>query len=147
VLRQAVFDARATHVSICGSGRDAEFLRNLAVATLGADRIQPNGLILHPANKTTILLGGAPPAELAGAASLPAEIEQIAALCGGPAALDRALALLYDERAGWLVALSSVPESARPLLKHALEAARFRRSRVGLVPKLGSRTLGTDLYA
>jgi hypothetical protein len=133
----------------------------LAAATLGPDAIQPTGLRLHPANKTTLLLSGAPPAdilllgdlyysqvvELAGSASLPAEVAELADACGGAERLDRILVRLYDHRDEWAAAVADLTQPAQERLRQVLESARFRRARIGLVPKLGSRTLGIDLYA
>ena len=52
-----------------------------------------------------------------------------------------------DERAAWSHATSDLSSTAGQELKQHWDAARFQRTRVGLVPKLGPRTLGIDLYA
>ena len=161
VIAQAVRDARATRVTIVGESADAALLRVWCARALGAAAVGNDGLLLHPANKTALLLGDAPAADmlpfgdlyytqvvgLAGSATTTAALETIAAACGGFAALDRALQQFFDERIAWERATAHVSPDVRDQLRAALEAARFRRARLALVPKLGARTLGIDLYA
>ena len=161
VLQQAVADAGVRHVSVQGEDDAARFVRDLCVAALGADAIQPGNLQIAPDCKTALLLGTNPGAdilllgdlyysqvaELAGSASLTPEQRALAAECGGTEALDRALSRFFDQRERWDTAVSDLSPAARARLRRALDAARFRRARLGLVPKLGPRTLGIDLYA
>jgi hypothetical protein len=119
-------------------------------------------LLAHPANKTALLLGrSAPPepllplgdlyasqvAALAGGSSLPDEVRDLADRLGGIEVLDAALMKLFEHRAPAAAALESLPAAAAVELVARLDAARFARTRVGLVPKLGRRTLGVDLFA
>jgi len=161
VLQQAVADAGARRVSVQGADEAAQFVRDLCVAALGANVVQAGGLQIAADSKTALLLGSSPRAdilllgdlyysqvvELAGSASLTPDQNEIAAGCGGAEALDRALSRFFDQREKWEAAVSDLPAAARKQLKHALDAARFRRARLGLIPKIGSRTLGIDLYA
>lgn len=115
-------------------------------------------LLAHPACKTELLLGDDfPPESLLPLGDLYAsevpgmsmeqlspEAARVAAAAGGLEALDAGLRNLYerrlDESAAW-------PETARGLVTARLAATRFRRQRPGLIPKLGRRTLGIDLFA
>ncbi|HEX6940167.1 MAG TPA: hypothetical protein VF158_12205 [Longimicrobiales bacterium] len=117
-------------------------------------------LVAHPANKTALLLGPRTPPEpllplgdlyagqvatLAGAWTAPPEVRRLAELAGGVAALDAALHAWLEERRPIDAALAPLGPAAAEV-RRALEAGRFHRRRVGLVPKLGSRTLGIDLF-
>ena len=161
VIRQAMADARASRISITGDGSAASLLSAWCRRGLGSDVVGLEGLVLHPASKTELLLGLAPPAdilpfgdlyhselcELAPDAKLPDSIAAIVAESGGAAGVDEALALFYDRRLPWTRAVAHLGPAQAKHLEQALEAARFRRSRVAIVPKLGARTLGVDLYA
>ncbi|HET9984786.1 MAG TPA: hypothetical protein VFQ38_14410 [Longimicrobiales bacterium] len=141
--------------------RLADEARRLA-ARLEAARGEP-ALLAHPANKTVLLLAGLdmPPEPilplgdlyatevqaLAGGWSGPAPVRALADIAGGIGMLDGALRAFFDERRPLAEALSLLPEDARGQVVAALEAGRFGRRRVGLVPKLGARTLGVDLFA
>ncbi len=123
----------------------------------------PGGaLIANPLNKTALLLTPAAPPEpllplgdlfatdvraLVGDFSLPAPVRGLADEVGGIDALDAVLRAYFDERRRLAEALAPVPEPARTRVQDALAAARFARRRVGLVPKLGPRTPGIDLFA
>lgn len=119
-------------------------------------------LLAHPANKTALLLSRTAPPEqilplgdlyaseveaILGRCSVPAEAERLVELAGGVAALDRLLYALVDERREAEAVLAGLPcDLARKVL-NALAASRFARRRLGLVPKLGRRTLGIDFFA
>jgi len=161
VLRQAAADAGVRHGSVHGDDGAARFVRDLCISALGKDAVRDGALPVAAASKTALLLGSRPEAdilllgdlyysqviELAGSAQLSPEQSELATACGGPEALDRALSRYYDLRENWDTAVSELLPAARARLKHTLEAARFRRAHLGLIPKLGSRTLGIDLYA
>jgi hypothetical protein len=85
--------------------------------------------------------------DLAGAATLPDDAARLAQLCGGPDQLDGVLQRHFDERVSWEVASADLTVAAREKLSAALEAARFARMHIGVVPKISARTLGIDLYA
>lgn len=119
-------------------------------------------LLAHPACKTALLLGNVFPPEpllplgdlyasdvtrLAGGCELPDAAAHVAELAGGIEPLDAALRRLLEERAEQASALAALPEPARRSLLLRLEATRFTRRRPGLIPKLGRRTLGIDLFA
>jgi hypothetical protein len=118
-------------------------------------------LAAHPVNKTTLLLAGAPPPEpllplgdlyasrvaaLAGGWSGPPALRRLAERAGGIAALDAALAGLLEERREAEEALAALPPAVAEEVLACLAAGRFHRRRLGLVPKLGGRTPGMDLF-
>jgi hypothetical protein len=126
----------------------------LAAAVAGA-------LLAHPATKTVLLLAERPPCEpllplgdlwasqleaLLGAWRGPPEVERLAAEAGGIARLDAALGARFDERRPEAEALALLPAPAADAVRAALLRGRFLRRRIGLVPKLSSRTLGIDLF-
>jgi len=119
-------------------------------------------LLAHPANKTALLLAAAVPPEpllplgdlyaseverLAGSWSAPPEVAALADLAGGIDRLDAALIEHLDRRRPAEAALASLPPAARAAVLDALETGRFARRRIGLVPKLTTRTLGVDYFA
>lgn len=118
-------------------------------------------LIAHPANKTVLLLGGRVPwadlyplgdlwasqvETLARHWSGPEEVEAVAEAAGGLAALDTALARMIDAREPAADALARLPAAAAQQLITLYERGRYFRLRARLVPKLGVRTLGIDLF-
>lgn len=124
--------------------------------------LERRALLAHPANKTALLLGAAVPPEpllplgdlyaseverLTGSWSAPPEVAALADLAGGIARLDAALLEHVDRRSPVGSALAALPERARAAVRDALEAGRFARRRIGLVPKLTTRTLGVDYFA
>lgn len=161
VIGQALADAHQASCSVSGTGEDAQLLRCWCARAFGEQVLTQSGLVLNTTNKTALLLGYLPSAdilpfgdlyysqvvELAGAAQLPGPSAELAAACGGAEALDRALGRYYDQRMSWPAATGQLAPAAAAQLWSALEAARFRRARVPLIPKLGSRTLGIDLFA
>jgi len=74
-------------------------------------------------------------------------VHRMEALCGGIDVLDAALRARFEERHSLPDTLAKLPEPARAAFAEALERARFARGRAGLVPKLGTRTAGIDLFA
>ena len=122
-------------------------------------RLVDDALAASPASKTVLLLGGELPPEpllplgdlwaaevqaLAGSWSAPAEIVRLAEAAGGIAILDAALARLLDARdpAG----LDLLPGAAAAEARRMLAAGAASRRWPRLVPKLGVRTLGADLF-
>ncbi len=131
-------------------------------ARLRAAATAGGALIAHPINKTALLLSpSAPPEpllplgdlwatdvrELGGGYSLPAPVRALAEEAGGIEALDAVLRAHFDERRPLAEAIASMSATARERIQAALVAARFARRHVGLVPKLGPRTAGIDLFA
>jgi hypothetical protein len=122
---------------------------------------EQTALIAHPANKTVLLLGGRLPwadlyplgdlwasqvESLARRWSGPEEVEAVADAAGGLAALDAALARMIDARAHAADAVTGLPAAAAQQLVTLYERGRYFRLRARLVPKLGARTLGIDLF-
>ncbi len=129
---------------------------------LRAAAVPGGALLAHPINKTALLLSSAAPPEpllplgdlwatdvreLAGGYTLPAPVRALAEEVGGVDVLDGVLRAYFDERRTLPDALAPLPESARARVAGALAAARFARRHLGLVPKLGPRTPGIDLFA
>ncbi|MBA2244013.1 MAG: hypothetical protein H0W11_03595 [Gemmatimonadetes bacterium] len=135
------------------AGRVAAEARRLYARLLG------DALPASPENKTSLLLGGALPpepllplgdlyasevAELAGDWSAPPEIREMAKSAGGIERLDGALRERIEERnpAG----LEALPVAVRLAVERALARGRASRLFPRIVPKIGSRTLGLDLF-
>jgi hypothetical protein len=122
-------------------------------------RLTDDALSAHPANKTALLLGGAPPPEpllplgdlwatdvlaLGGGWSAPPEVEALARDAGGIEALDGALRRRIDGRDA--SALDAFPPEIAERVRTMLAAGSAARRYPHLVPKLGPRTLFADLY-
>jgi hypothetical protein len=73
------------------------------------------------------------------------EVAELAARAGGLDELDGALRALLDERRAEATAFAALPQ-LRDELKTRLQQTRFRRARLGIIPKLGARTIGIDLF-
>lgn len=138
-------------------GEDRADTQMLAAWHFATDRA---GLIAHPATKTALLLGGPLPradlfplgdlyasqvVQLAGGWSVPDELEPVLHRIGGVDVLDAALARLIDGRESPSAALAALGPSADEILG-LYERGRYYRLRPGLVPKLGARTIGVDLF-
>jgi hypothetical protein len=128
------------------------------VARLRA-RLETDALPAAPESKTVLMLGGALPPEpllplgdvwaseveaLAGGWSGPAEVREVAEAAGGITRLDEALRAYVDRRDPG--ALGRLPEGVEPEVRRLLARGRASRLFPRVVPKLGSRTLGTDLF-
>jgi hypothetical protein len=110
-------------------------------------------------NKTELLLAGAdqradlyPLGDLyASELAAFAEVEPgpvvtaLAAQAGGLRQLDAVLRSLLDERSDADTAFRLAPQLREPVLAR-LRVTRFRRAHLGIVPKLGARTIGIDLF-
>ncbi|HSK19217.1 MAG TPA: hypothetical protein VK912_08755 [Longimicrobiales bacterium] len=130
---------------------------------LGSRRFvqEHSGLTAHPCSKTALLLGGRPPqadlfplgdlyasqvARLAGGWSVPEDLRGLVASAGGIDMLDAALARLIDGREPAEAALDSLAGDVAGEVLRLYERGRYYRLRPRLVPKLGARTLGVDLF-
>jgi hypothetical protein len=119
-----------------------------------------DALPAHPASKTELMMGGALPPEpllplgdlwatevlaLGSAWSGTAELLSIADEAGGIETLDGALRRLVDRRdpLGWD---EELPLPLRERVRRAIRGGAAWRRDPFIVPKLGSRTLGTDLF-
>ena len=113
----------------------------------------------HPANKTALLLGGDLPPEpllplgdlwasevdaLAGNWSAPEPVRRLAEAAGSVEALDAVLRRWSEERD--LTALDDLPLRIVEDVRRRLAAGRASRIFPRIVPKLGYRTLGVDLF-
>ena len=122
-------------------------------------RLTEDAVVAHPGNKTALLLGGELPpepllpladlwatdvAELAGGWSAPPEVRRIAELAGGIEPLDAALRAWAEGRDA--AALASLPAEAAEAVAPALAAGRASRLHPRIVPKIGTRTIGVDLF-
>jgi hypothetical protein len=122
-------------------------------------RLLADAVAAHPANKTALLLGGELPPEpflplgdlwasevaaLAGNWSAPDAVRRIAEQAGGIEALDGALRAHVDGRNP--AALDALPREAAKAVRRALAAGRPSRLHLRIVPKVGTRTLGVDLF-
>lgn len=162
VMRQAVRDAGAEGMLLRDDGSpEARLVREWCGDVLVTGE-RDNVLAAHPANKTALLLGVSVPftrllplgdlyasqvEALAGGWTAPLIVHALADRAGGVTVLDRALSALVDERRDARAALTPLPAAVRPDVLAAFERGRFARGHIGLVPKLGARTLGIDLFA
>jgi hypothetical protein len=124
----------------------------------GGDRL----LSARGTNKTALLLGRNFPAEpllplgdlyatqvreLGGGCSLPPDVQRLAEAAEGIDALDGALQACFEAWQQPERAANQLPAPARGPFLEAVRGGRFWRERAGLIPKLGTRTIGIDLFA
>lgn len=142
-----------------GERSDEEGERRAAELRRLHSRLLPDALTASPENKTSLLLGGALPpepllplgdlyasevAELAGGWSVPRAVREIVEIAGGIERLDGALRELIEGRDP--VGLGALEPAARAAVEQALERGRASRLFPRIVPKIGFRSLGTDLF-
>ena len=157
VVRQAMQDAGVQHVSIIGNGARHDLVARWCEVT-PTDAPTSGALLLSTASKTELLLAGVPRADVHPLGDLYAsELEPFCGRIGvgppadglaeraGLPALDLALRRLLDERRDPEAAFAHVPKIRNDVLQ-LLERTRFHRGRIGVVPKIGARTLGIDLF-
>lgn len=157
VLRVTAGDAEVESVLHLSPGTAAEPLRH-EIRRLRA-RLTPGALPAHPGNKTALLLNARLPpepllplgdlwasevAELAGDWSAPPGVRRIAEQAGGIGVLDDALRAYVDRRDPR--GLEALPADAADAVRRALAAGRAGRMYPVIVPKVGARTLGVDLF-
>ena len=165
VVRQALADAGAAGVQVLeGDTPEGRLLTEWCRGALGDERVFTGTggarvLAAHPVSKTVLLLSDPPDSpvlplgdlyacqvqELAGGWTAPRAVCELAAAAGGLAALDEALRAWCEERRPLADALRPLGGAAAAV-EAALRAQRWRRWRLGLVPKLGARTFGIDLW-
>ncbi len=157
VVWQAMHDARARGLRLVGPDSAAAALVRRWCG-LSADTAEP-ALSFDAANKTELLLGDGgervdlyPLGDLYGSELMafaevrPSEtVARLADLAGGLPELDAVLRHLLDERRDPDTAFAHAPGLREPLLGR-LHATRFRRAQAGIIPKLGARTIGIDLF-
>ena len=138
--------------------RTGTMASNVHPARPGSDRPV---LWVHPANKSALLLGGRVPAAdlfpfgdvyasqiaaIAGDWSGPTSVRELAARAGGIDAVDATLREIVDRRANPEDAAGALGPDVAAALLTSYEKGRYFRLRPRLVPKLGPRTLGIDLF-
>jgi hypothetical protein len=119
-------------------------------------------VLVHPANKTALLLARDVPPEpllplgdlygsqvhdLTGGCTLPDDVMAMAEAAGGVAPLDRALHAWLEERRSLDEALAVLPAPASRAIRGRLLRNRALRRWPRRVPKLTSRTLWIDVFA
>lgn len=158
VVQQAMVDARATGAEIVGrAGSQRELVERWC--DVAPNHPGARNLLVSAANKTELLLGEPDRADVypigdfyaseleqfgvAGELSEP--VARLANAAGGVAQLDDVLRRLIDERRDVESACANAPHVRDEVIR-LLEQNRFVRSRIGVVPKIGARTLGIDLF-
>lgn len=155
VVRQAMADAGVATVRFVAPPAGG---RPLIERWCGVANDDDSPLTVSAATKTELLLathttradlyplGDLYASELAafGVADLSDDLHQLAALAGGIEFLDGALRRLLDERQPLAAAFAGLPH-IREAVMTRLQKTRFRRAHMGIIPKLGSRTIGIDL--
>lgn len=158
VVKQAMRDAGLEHVTVVGSEARRELVRRWCHVDI-ADNASGAALLLDTATKTELLLGQISPANLYPFGDLYAseladlgqnfdlspDLKPIADRAGGTAQLDHVLRRLLDERRDPDEAFGEAPQ-LRAKVMQRLERTRFFRMQMGVVPKIGPRTLGIDLF-
>lgn len=137
----------------------AEAARRRSETLRLAARLLPDALVANPVNRTVVLLSGDPPPdpllpladlyaseieELTGDWSGPREVMEIARRSGGVAVLDAALRARLDGRDPH--GLRSLPAEVAAAVDALLARGRAARRAAWIVPKIGYRTLGVDLF-
>ncbi|CAN5696498.1 hypothetical protein BH23GEM10_BH23GEM10_17080 [soil metagenome] len=156
---QRAFGDTAHRVTVLAS--NVQGMEPAAAHRLVADREYGRMLIVHRVNRTMLLRGGAPPRadllplgdvhaswleRLHGACTLSADVQAAADAVGGLDRLDAVLAAWIDARADSAAAVVGLDPAAAARLTELYERGRFYRLWPRLVPKLGARTLGIDLW-
>ncbi|HET7230567.1 MAG TPA: hypothetical protein VFJ16_11230 [Longimicrobium sp.] len=157
VIRITVSDAEVESVLHLSPGAAPDDVRD-EIRRMRA-RLAPGALPAHPGNKTALLLNATLPpepllplgdlwaseaAELGGGWSAPPLVCRIAEQAGGINALDEALRAFVDRRDPG--GLGALPRDAADAVRGALAAGRAARMFPVIVPKVGTRTLGVDLF-
>lgn len=157
IVRVTATDAEVESVLHLAPEVSGEVLRH-EIRRLRA-RLVPGAIAAHPGNKTALLLGAMLPpepllplgdlwasevAELAGGWSAPDAVMRIAEEAGGMEALDDALRACVDRRDPR--GLDALPAGTAEAVRRALNAGRAARMHPTVVPKVGARTLGVDLF-
>lgn len=163
VIREALDSTESDAVVLL----DAESAEGTLLARICADGAIPlaeytgavSALTAHPASKSALLAGGFVPRVdllplgdlyasqveiLTGEWSGDDELHRMADMAGGITQLDAVLMQLIEGRAD-ARSMAGVPTAVCDGILAALQRTRFRRARAGLVPKLGTRTIGVDL--
>jgi hypothetical protein len=158
VVTQAMRDAGCASLMLQGDPSPQSELIERWCGTSFADAAP--GLRVSPANKTELLLGGVEQrcdvtplgdlyasevAQFAGGFVIGKRASELVEVAGGIEMLDGCLRKLLDERRNPDAAFAAMPHLRGRVLQ-CLEQSRFRRGGAGIVPKLGARTIGIDLF-
>ena len=157
VVRQALEDARRNALALVDPPSAASQLieRWCGIGFTDAD----SALKVSAASKTELLLatdtssadlyplGDLYACDLAafGVRTFADDLQELVQLAGGVEKLDGALHKLLDERRVADAAFADLPH-IRDAVTTRLQKTRFRRAHLGIVPKLGARTIGIDLH-
>lgn len=156
---QRAFGDKAQRVAVVAS--NVQGMEPADAHRLAAERAYGRLLVVHPVNRTMLLLGGAPPRadllplgdvaaswirRLHGDCTLSGDVLAAADAVGGLDRLDAVLAAWIDGRADSAAAVADLDPAAAALITELYERGRFYRLWPRLVPKLGARTLGIDLW-
>jgi hypothetical protein len=152
-VESVLHDAGAAESDCVDAGRAEDEVRRMRA------RLIADAVVANPANKTALLLGGELPpdplfplgdlwasdvAALAGDWSAPDGVRRLVDEAGSVEVLDAALRRLLDRRDPR--GLDALPGSAAGAVREALARGRASRLHPRVVPKLGPRTLGVDLF-
>jgi hypothetical protein len=158
VVQQAMRDSGRTALRLVGENTpESELIERWCGVRFSKDAAS---LTVTAASKTLLLLAGPDqPVDLAPLGDL--YFSEIARFCrgcrltgsaaefanaaGGAEVLDECLRKLLDERRDPDAAFAAAPQLREPVLKR-LQQTRFRRARAGIIPKIGPRTIGIDLF-
>lgn len=157
VVRQAMVDAGAEGLRLGHAPTTGSALIERWCGT--AFQLNGNALVVSAASKTDLLLAGPAPgadlyplgdlyaSELAvwGVTEVDPRLRAITQQVGGIEQLDGVLRALLDERRPPDAAFAGLPHIRDAVMKR-LQGTRFRRAHMGIVPKLGARTIGIDLH-
>jgi hypothetical protein len=159
VVQQALRDLAATHVKFVGNEKRQQELVQRWCGVATADNAGQTSISLSAANKTELLLGCVPHADVyplgdlyasalqvfCGAYEVGQDVLRLAHAAGDMGAVDRALHAWLEERRDPAEAFAHIGHVREDVLR-AIEKNRFHRSHMGVVPKIGARTLGIDLF-
>jgi hypothetical protein len=158
VVEQAIRDAGAIGIRLAEPESAASRLIerwcgttfSAAGSALGVSALNKTELLLAGVREHADLypLGDLYASELAAftaEAAVSGPVAELAAAAGGLAQLDAGLRRLLDERRTADAAFAGMVH-VREMVLTRLHATRFGRTRAGIIPKLGARTIGIDLF-
>ena len=159
VVHQAMQDSGRSTLRLIGDATpDSELIERWCAVRFSRDAAS---LTVSSVNKTVLLLAGieqpvdlsplgdlyaselgqfCPGSRLSGSAA------EFANMAGGVDILDDCLRKLLDERREAEAAFAAAPHLREPLMRR-MQQTRFRRTRAGIIPKVGPRTVGIDLFS
>ena len=158
VVQQAMRDAGVKYVKWVGCEQRQQELV-IRWCDVAHNDNQRDSILLSAANKTELLLGQPPRADLYPLGDLYAtdverlgadfelsdDVRRLVSKAGGVQHLDEALRGLFEHRRDPAQAFAQVPQLRDDVLRR-LDKNRLRLRTIALVPKIGARTLGIDLF-